>query len=129
MQEGNGFGDDLIAGAVAHHGEGAVVAALEELRRGDEVQKVLAKGRQERLAKSVDRLARARMDGIGQMIMRVDASAYHAWGTRLGYECWKDKGFRREYARDNEAVRVKAPAGPAVVLVERKLKPRTEVAR
>jgi hypothetical protein len=44
---------------------------------------------------------------MGQHIMSIDAVAYHYWGQRLGYECWADPQFRREYMRDNPGVRVK----------------------
>ena len=33
--------------------------------------------------------------------VRVPAFAYHYWGKRLGYDCWDDPAFRREFARDN----------------------------
>jgi hypothetical protein len=40
--------------------------------------------------------------------MRVPADAFHYWGQRLGYECWEDEQFLREYERDNPQVKVKS---------------------
>lgn len=38
--------------------------------------------------------------------MMIHPASYHYWGRRLGYACWKDKTFCREYLRDNPAARV-----------------------
>jgi len=43
----------------------------------------------------------------GEVKFRVHPLFYHYWGQRLGYECWDDAGFVREFLRDNESVRVK----------------------
>lgn len=47
------------------------------------------------------------VDGVGQLIMRITPEAFHYWGQRLGYNCWGDGTFRKEFLRDNESVRVK----------------------
>jgi hypothetical protein len=47
------------------------------------------------------------MDGLGRVRMMVDPTAFHYWGQRLGYQCWNDSQFLREFERDNPAVRVK----------------------
>ena len=51
---------------------------------------------------------RRSMDGLGAPIAEIDATAYHYWGRRLTYDCWRDKGFMREFLRDNPAARVRA---------------------
>lgn len=51
---------------------------------------------------------RKSLNGLGQPYLSVDTHAYHYWGQRLGYECWKDNQFLREFHRDNEACRVKS---------------------
>lgn len=48
-----------------------------------------------------------RGDGGGQVEMMIHPTSYHYWGQRLGYQCWDDPAFRREYRRDVEASRVK----------------------
>ncbi len=45
-------------------------------------------------------------DGGGEVEMMIHPTSYHYWGQRLGYACWEDPTFRREYRRDNEAARV-----------------------
>ena len=49
---------------------------------------------------------RRAIDGVGRHRMRVDANAFHYWGQRLGYDCWDDEQFKREYERDNPESRV-----------------------
>lgn len=44
----------------------------------------------------------------GEKIMHVHPRFYHYWGQRLGYECWDDEQFVREFLRDNPEVRVKS---------------------
>lgn len=48
------------------------------------------------------------VDGLGRLRMRVPADAFHYWGQRLGYECWSDESFLKEYERDNPEVKVKS---------------------
>lgn len=40
--------------------------------------------------------------------MAVHPRAYHYWGRRLGYACWSDPQFCREFQRDNPNVRVRS---------------------
>lgn len=48
------------------------------------------------------------MNGLGRPRLEVDSYAYHLWGQKLGYKCWKDPQFLREFERDNEHCRVRA---------------------
>jgi hypothetical protein len=41
------------------------------------------------------------IDGVGQKIASIPLDAWHYWGHRLGYECWEDKQFLKEFLRDN----------------------------
>lgn len=53
----------------------------------------------------------------GEVKMMVDPVSYHYWGQRLGYECWGDAQFCREYLRDNPEARVKSrPDHPTVIV-------------
>lgn len=45
-------------------------------------------------------------DGGGEVEMMITPYSYHYWGKRLGYECWEDKQFRREYLQTNDAARI-----------------------
>lgn len=46
------------------------------------------------------------IDGIGQLTARIPGVAFHFWGQKLGYDCWKDDGFLQEFLRDNPECRV-----------------------
>jgi len=57
----------------------------------------------------------------------IHARFYHYWGQRLGYECWDDQQFLREFLRDNENCRVRSKGrkiligwGPAARYLDRK---------
>jgi len=41
------------------------------------------------------------IDGLGQLRARIPTESYHYWGRRLGYACWRDKQFLKEFLRDN----------------------------
>jgi hypothetical protein len=47
------------------------------------------------------------IDGIGELRASIPPSAFHYWGTRLGYECWEDRQFLREFIRDNPETAVR----------------------
>lgn len=84
-----------------------------------EVRRELAEGRYYRQVQDLEtaedrqrRIAREAgehrsVDGLGRLRMAIDATAYHYWGQRLGYECWNDAQFLHEFERDNPHARVK----------------------
>ena len=88
----------------------------------EQIQAELAYRRQQKLDKCLREMAQAAKvggerltlqgdsDGGGEVTMMIHPTSYHYWGQRLGYECWEDPGFRREYLRDNEAARVRSRA-------------------
>ena len=47
------------------------------------------------------------IEGVGQKIASIPVQAWHYWGHRLGYACWEDKEFMREFLRDNPEAAVK----------------------
>lgn len=54
-------------------------------------------------------------EGGGYVEYMIHPVSYHYWGRRLGYECWEDKQFVREYLRDNPTSRIKSVSGKTVV--------------
>lgn len=57
-------------------------------------------------------------DGNGGAVeMMVHPVSYHYWGNRLGYGCWQDAEFCREYLRDNEEARVKSRPAELTLVV------------
>lgn len=43
----------------------------------------------------------------GEVKFSIHPKFYHYWGQRLGYQCWDDPQFVREFLRDNPECRVK----------------------
>ena len=83
------------------------IAVIKEFQKGIQKDWVKAGIDQKRIANDSQRDIRS-IDGIGRLRMRIDPTLYHAWGTRLGYDCWRDGQFLREVERDNPEVRVKS---------------------
>lgn len=84
-------------------------AIIKELECGIQKDWVQAGIRQRRIAKDSQADLRS-VDGIGRLRMRIDPTLYHAWGQRLGYDCWRDSQFLKEVERDNPEVRVRCGA-------------------
>lgn len=83
---------------------------VEEFRKGRVARDALTLNKQAGIQAGIARQFQAdnrSMDGLGRLRMAVSADAFHYWGQRLGYECWRDPQFLREFERDNPAVRVK----------------------
>lgn len=91
--EFDGIGDEVIA----------------ELVAGRHVREVLEltslQGQVSRLAASPEG-EHGSTNGLGRPVLSIPALAWHYWGQREGYDCWRDKKFRKEYARDNPGARV-----------------------
>jgi hypothetical protein len=79
---------------------------MEELRKGTLMKRVEARKRQTVIARNRREHTRTRQGG--EMKMMVPPESFHYWGQRLGYQCWNDKQFCREYLRDNPECRVES---------------------
>lgn len=73
---------------------------LEEFKRGWLKEQVLGRVEQKRYASAAGQYHRG-VDGLGRLRARIPASSFHYWGQRLGYQCWNDEKFVKEYLRDN----------------------------
>lgn len=84
----------------------ALVGDLEkELRTGWNRNRIEA----EIQCKKTEKLNRQKhraIEGIGALKARIPPTAYHFWGQKLGYDCWNDNGFMREFLRDNPECKV-----------------------
>ena len=78
-----------------------------ELRRGWQQARIRAEIEKKNTA-VMNAVAHKSLDGVGSLRMRVPGDAYHYWGQRLGYECWSDPQFLKEFERDNPEVKVKS---------------------
>ena len=56
----------------------------------------------------------------GHVNSQVHSASFHYWGQRLGYQCWNDQKFVREYLRDNEYARVESRPRSCTVRVPAK---------
>jgi len=80
-------------------------AMLKEFKTGWNFQKVMAEAQTQSVGK-VNQIRAKSIDGIGQLQMRVNADSFHFWGQKLGYDCWKDKAFRKRYMEKNDYCKV-----------------------
>lgn len=64
------------------------------------------------------RILRDRGEGGGEQTMMIHKTSYHYWGQRLGYECWDDPQFVREYLRDNPTARVRSLSNRTMLTVD-----------
>jgi hypothetical protein len=76
-----------------------------ELRLGWERNRVEAAVEARQIAKYNQERHKS-VEGLGQKIATIPGHAYHFWGQKLGYGCWNDKAFMREFLRDNPECRV-----------------------
>jgi len=88
---------------------------------GQALQRQLAREYQTSRANQSEGIAReAKKDSyttsFGQHRARIEATSYHYWGKRLGYGCWNDRKFIKEYLRDNPESRVKAAGSKNVTV-------------
>ena len=88
------------------HSDAEVKALTDELRTGFVRDAVKSRLDQNTIARTA--VEHKSIEGLGRPVMEIDGSAYHYWGNRLGYQCWSDKQFRREFARDNPETRIKS---------------------
>jgi len=74
---------------------------------GHNFERFMAQRRQRQAARELGQ-NRKSIEGLGRPRLEIDSYAHAYWGQRLGYQCWKDPQFLREFERDNEHCRVKA---------------------
>ena len=74
---------------------------LEEFKRGWHREKLLGRVEAKKLSVGAKGYHRG-VDGVGRLRARIPASSFHYWGQRLGYDCWKDETFLKNYLKDND---------------------------
>jgi hypothetical protein len=78
-----------------------------ELRMGFNVMRVKAVAEAKQTAVFHNANEARSIDGVGEKLGSIPGDAYHYWGQRLGYECWDDDQFVREFFRDNPETAVR----------------------
>ena len=88
---------------------------VQELLNGWRKQEVEAKAKAKELANFSHHNEARSIEGVGQLVARIPIVAYHYWGNRLGYECWSDKQFMKEFLRDTPEAAVRNYAKKATI--------------
>jgi hypothetical protein len=99
------IGQDLVGRSIMNLPGDLSREVVNELCRGWHAQEVLAEQEQRQIA--AQQGEHHTVNGLGQKVLSVTPIAFHYWGQRLGYQCWRDKGFRAEFLRDNPHARVR----------------------
>lgn len=76
-----------------------------EFRRGWQMNRINAEIESKQAAKYT-KMRHKSIEGLGQKVASIPGNAYHFWGHKLGYQCWDDKGFIKEFLRDNDQCKV-----------------------
>jgi hypothetical protein len=74
----------------------ASAAVVREFRHGFHAQMAMAKIRQEKVNAENARMRSRLMNGLGQLVARVDSDVYWAFVHKFGPNCWKDKSFMQD---------------------------------
>ena len=98
-----------------HMGTEELNKFLRELHRGVHARQVTSHFRQEHHARAS--AGQVATDALGECTTVIDASAFHYWGAREGYDCWNDDTFLKEIRRDNPATRVRTAAQKTTILM------------
>lgn len=97
--------------------EGIEPEVISELASGRHAREVLALSQTKRdmQMQAAARGLHRTHDGLGRAVLSIPPLSYHYWGRRLGYQCWDDPQFLREYWRDNPGARCRSSSGKVVV--------------
>lgn len=82
---------------------------LEEFRRGWHKEMVLGAIEAKRVG-AQNQFYHKGVDGLGQLRARIPASSFHFWGQKLGYKCWQDQTFLKEFLNTNPELKTKGGA-------------------
>lgn len=86
----------------AQFGAEVVDRVVEDVARGVHAQKRLVMQQKAQIAEACRQVEAAAIGEIGlRPALNIPTVEYHYWGQRLGYQCWDDDAFLREWARDN----------------------------
>lgn len=76
----------------------------------EQVRVALALARQKRIAAANHRIERRFMEGLGEVVMTLDADLYHRFAAIYGYKTVNSPDFIRTLLRDNPELRMKSRA-------------------
>lgn len=98
-------------------------AVVDEFRHGLQAQMALAAVAQAKLNALAAEAPAKMIDGVGELVARVDADVYWAMRHKFGPECWSDPGFRKA-CQKNELLRpIKSVSGKTTIAVNAAIRP------
>jgi hypothetical protein len=109
--------EEIYSDLVADLGEEMSFLVAEELQRGWQAQKALAAVEVAKVAQVNNQIEHCTVEGLGQHVMDIPADAYFAWKKHLGDDCWKDKGFRRWFKKQNPETAVAYTSRNTTIIV------------
>lgn len=89
-----------------NEGQEAFNRLVGDLNRGFHAQAVLSLSQVRRDKAELEAAPLITTEGNLRPKAVISGPDYHYWGQRLGYDCWNDPQFVREYLRDNPDSRV-----------------------
>jgi len=85
----------------------ASAAVVGEFRKGFHAKMAMAKIRQEKVNAENAAMRSRLMEGVGQLVARVDSDVYWAFVHKFGPGCWKNKAFMRDCIRQGAVTPVR----------------------
>jgi hypothetical protein len=86
----------------------SILRQVQEKLHAHQMMKLHAGVRKQRLAAKA---GGQRTTGDMPVKFAIRPEYYHYWGQRLGYDCWDDEQFVKEFLRDNPECRVENKTG------------------
>ena len=83
----------------------------------EQVRCALALARQKRVAAAEARIRRGFIDGVGEVVARIDADIYHRLAAIYGYGTVNSSDFLKALLRDNPELRVKSVSRKTGIVV------------
>ena len=74
---------------------------LDDLNRGFFVQQILGEAEMRRERCEIESVPLIMNEMNAHPTAAIPIASWHYWGQRLGYQCWDDPEFVREFKRDN----------------------------
>ena len=91
-------------------------AVVDEFRTGFHAEMALAKIRQEKINQENAQMRSRLMEGLGQLVGRVDSQVYWAFVHKFGPGCWKDKSFLDDCIKKGAMTPVRGQSDKAIII-------------
>lgn len=105
--------EDSLAASVGLQGLNQL---REDLHRGFQARAVLAEAAMAREKAEIESAPLVTNEGNYRPRTVVSAESFHYWGQRLGYDCWSDPEFLKDYERDNPAAKINAKMSKTTIV-------------